>query len=127
MKYLLALFLLILPTAGIAQELVEYGRASWYSSSDACRFNHTKGCPTESGKSLYALELNQPFFFASWKYRMGQKIKVTNVRNGKSVEVICVDRGPAKRLGRVIDLSRQAFQKISSLKKGVVEVSIIRV
>jgi rare lipoprotein A len=46
---------------------------------------------------------------ASWDYRFGTRLRVTNCHNGKSVVVVVTDRGPAKRLyrkGCVVDLSR---------------------
>ncbi len=63
--------------------------------------------------------------FASWNYPFGQFIRVTNLKNEKSVVVRCNDRGPAKRLvreGRVIDLSKGAFLRIAPLSDGVIEI-----
>ena len=48
---------------------------------------------------------------------------VTNVKNGKSVEVKINDRGPFVK-GRIIDLTRSAFSKIGDLDSGVIEVKI---
>lgn len=53
----------------------------------------------------------------------GTKVRVTNVRNGKSVVVTINDRGPYIK-GRVIDLSRAAAQSISMTGAGVAPVSI---
>lgn len=53
----------------------------------------------------------------------GTKVRVTNVRNGKSVVVTINDRGPYVK-GRVIDLSRAAAQAISMTGAGVAPVSI---
>ena len=44
-------------------------------------------------------------------FRFGTKVKVTNRRNGKSVVVRIIDRGPFIR-GRVIDLSPAAAREI---------------
>jgi rare lipoprotein A len=53
----------------------------------------------------------------------GTNVVVKNLNNGKSVQVTINDRGPnVKR--RIIDLSRAAFAKIESLKKGVTKVEI---
>lgn len=41
----------------------------------------------------------------------GTRVKVTNAKNGKSVEVTINDRGPTQA-GRVVDLSRAAAAKI---------------
>ncbi|MFH1791488.1 MAG: septal ring lytic transglycosylase RlpA family protein [Candidatus Omnitrophota bacterium] len=64
---------------------------------------------------------------ASWDYNFGAILKVTNTANGKSVVVRVNDRGPHKRLGRVIDLSKRAFSEIESLKKGLTIVEIEQV
>lgn len=64
---------------------------------------------------------------AMWNVPFGQRIKVTNKDNGKSVIVRVNDRGPHKRYvrkGRIIDLSRGAFRKIASLKKGLVYIEL---
>jgi rare lipoprotein A (peptidoglycan hydrolase) len=103
--------------------LAETGKASWYST-EACRFNPDPKCPTSNGESLYELERTKQDFAATWKYRMGSRLAVTNIRNGKTVVVRVVDRGPAKRLGRVVDLSKSAFRKISSLREGVIKVKV---
>jgi rare lipoprotein A len=44
-------------------------------------------------------------------FRFGTKVKVTNRKNGKSVIVRIIDRGPFIR-GRVIDLSPAAAREI---------------
>jgi rare lipoprotein A len=56
------------------------------------------------------------------KLRFGTKVKVTNLRNGKSVVVRINDRGPFIR-GRIIDLSLGAARVIGLNKSGVARVS----
>src|SRR3990167_6283326 len=66
---------------------------------------------------------------ASWFYPFGTILKVTSLNNGRSINVTVNDRGPAKRLvkkGRVIDLSKKAFESISPLSAGVIPVRIER-
>lgn len=41
----------------------------------------------------------------------GTRVKVVNRRNGRSVEVTIIDRGPFKR-GRIIDLTYRAMKEI---------------
>lgn len=53
----------------------------------------------------------------------GTKLKVTNVKTGKSVIVKVNDRGPVAH-GRAIDLSESAFARIASTAKGLVRVRI---
>ena len=54
---------------------------------------------------------------------MGTKAKVTNLENGKRVEVTINDRGPFAK-GRVIDLSHEAAGKLEMEKDGTVQVKI---
>lgn len=130
MKILLFLILLF-PVVTVAEGKgidssngrVVTGTASWYST-EACKYNPHKACPTASGKSLYELERTKKDFAASWVYPMGQKLKVTNQSNGRCVVVTVLDRGPARRLGRAIDLSKSAFSKISSLRNGIINVKV---
>ena len=53
----------------------------------------------------------------------GTNVKVTNVANGKSVQVKINDRGPFRK-GRIIDLSKSAFTEIGELNQGVLKVRI---
>ena len=64
---------------------------------------------------------------ASWFYKFGTRLIVRSLDTGKATEVIVTDRGPNKRLvreGRIIDLSKKAFQDICSLEKGLTRVAI---
>ena len=53
----------------------------------------------------------------------GTKVKVTNTKNNKSVEVTINDRGPTQA-GRVIDISSAAGAKIGLGKKSMVPVKL---
>ena len=104
------------------------GKASWYST-EACRVNSTKRCLTADGSSLYALEKKAKRgegFAASYKYPLGTRIKVTNLSNHKSVTLRVHDRGPNKRLGRLVDLDRFSFERLEDPKKGVVKVEVTK-
>lgn len=104
--------------------------ASWYSSADACgpKTNNHKGCPTASGKGLYALEREKVLFAASNDYKIGSTLKVSNRRTGKSVVVRVWDRGSFDRkYGRTIDLGKLAFSRIEDTKRGLVEVNIEKI
>ena len=50
-------------------------------------------------------------------------LRVTNVANGKSVDVKVNDRGPFVA-GRIVDLSRAAAEKIDMVRAGVAEVKV---
>lgn len=64
---------------------------------------------------------------ASWFYKFGTVLIVKSLDTGRSTEVVVTDRGPNKRLvkeGRIIDLSKKAFQDICELEKGLTRVAI---
>lgn len=64
---------------------------------------------------------------ASWFYNFGTILIVKSLDTGLTTEVLVTDRGPNKRLvaqGRIIDLSKRAFQDISRLEKGLTKVLI---
>lgn len=64
---------------------------------------------------------------ASWFYKFGTRLIVRSLDTGRSTEVVVTDRGPNKRLvrqGRIIDLSKIAFQDISALEKGLTRVTV---
>lgn len=56
---------------------------------------------------------------------LGEEVKVTNLRNGKSVIVKINDRGPFAP-GRIIDLSKSAALEIDMIGAGLTEVVIER-
>ncbi len=128
MRIILAIILLwflILATTCDAQE-IKLGTASWYST-EACAVNPHRSCPTASGKSLYALEAEGRMFGAMWDVPFGSVWKVTNIKNNKQVNVEILDRGPNRRLNRVIDLCKEAFNKIADSKEGLIEVVARRI
>lgn len=51
----------------------------------------------------------------------GTKVRMTNIKNGKSVVVTVTDRGPYIA-GRAFDLSMAAFKKIAPLGQGTAKV-----
>ena len=89
------------------------GLAAWYGGKD----HHQK--MTSSGErfdhhAMTAAHRTLPF---------GSLVKVTNLRNNKSVVVRITDRGPySSRLS--IDLSKGAAQKIGMLEAGIGHVSM---
>jgi rare lipoprotein A (peptidoglycan hydrolase) len=88
------------------------GWASYYSND----FHNRK---TSSGElydkdKLSAAHRDLPF---------GTKLKVTNLKNGKSVVVVVNDRGPFVA-NRIIDLSYRAAKEIDMIKDGITEVQI---
>ena len=88
------------------------GLASWYGSE-------FRGHRTANGEAF-----NGGGYTAAHRYwPFGTRVRVTNVRNGRSVVVRINDRGPFSG-GRVIDLSRTSAQAIGM--GGVAEVRLAR-
>lgn len=90
----------------------ETGQASFYAD----RFQNRKTASGEPYKARQKTAAHRTLPF-------GSQVRVTNVRNGKSVVVRINDRGPFIR-GRVIDLSRSAFASIGDTSAGLLNVRI---
>jgi rare lipoprotein A len=87
-----------------------FGKGSYYSDSLA-------GHGTSSGEPYNPTELTA----AHITLPFGTIVKVTNLENGNNVNVRINDRGPYIT-GRVIDLSRAAFETIAHPGEGVIYV-----
>jgi rare lipoprotein A len=103
----LCFFLVVLSNAQI-----QTGKASFYADK-------FEGSPTASGQKyrhnrLTAAHKSLPF---------GTKVKVTNVANDQSVEVVINDRGPYVD-NRVIDLSKSAAERLDFINQGLADVKI---
>lgn len=64
---------------------------------------------------------NDALLAAHPSYPFGTILRITNLTNGRSVQVRVVDRGPARRLrasGVVVDVSRAAAAALGFLKAG---------
>ena len=101
--------------AGGGQELT--GTASYYGAGEPLNENTSMNIPFDP----------RLMECASWEFPLGSVLEVTSLRTGKRVVVRCTDRGPARRLNRLIDLTREAFAEIDSLDLGLIEVRVRRV
>ena len=90
----------------------ESGRTSFYA--DKLQFKKTASGELYNHDLKTAAHKNLPF---------GTKVKVTNVKNGKSVVVKINDRGPFVK-GRIVDLSKSAFNSIGNTTSGLISVQI---
>lgn len=100
-----------------ATDSITRGIASWYGGSE--RLNkHTANGEVFNPQHLTC---------ASWHYPFNTTLKVTNSADGRSITVRVNDRGPNKRLGRVIDLTRHAFSRIADTRQGLILVKIEKV
>lgn len=91
------------------------GTASFYGKE-------LKGYRTASGERFNPAELTA----AHRSLPFGTKLRVTNLKNHKSVVVRVTDRGPHKR-GRMIDLSYGAAKAVGMLNTGTAKVSVARI
>ena len=96
------------PTPGHPQS----GVASWYGPG-------FHGQPTSSG-TIYDQNL---LTAAHQKLPLGTRARVTNLENGKSVDVLVNDRGPFAK-GRIIDLSYAAAREIGMIGPGTARVRV---
>jgi rare lipoprotein A len=87
--------------------IIETGLASWYGAK-----HHGKR--TASGEIFDQKKFTAAHRTLPW----GSIVKVTNLDNGKSVEVRINDRGPFPK-GRIIDLSRAAARALGMVELGV--------
>ena len=95
-----------------ARGTVQSGLGSYYAD----KFN---GRPTASGTTyrpgqMTAAHNTLPF---------GTLIRVTNTRNGRSVDVTVTDRGPHTK-GYIVDVSHRAAVQLGIIEAGVVPVQV---
>lgn len=112
---LFCLVLLLLTLSASAQHRSQKGKATYYSrkatgarTADGGRLHHD---------SLTCAHRTLPF---------GTLLKVTNLRNQKSIIVKVTDRGPYRR-GCIIDLSYGAAAQLGMLAQGLAMVEVQRV
>lgn len=108
MKHVLALYLALMPL----NPMPVHGQTATYYH------------PSLAGRKMANGQRYNPHAMtaASNSYRLGQRVKVTNRRTGKSVTATITDRcGNCS-----IDLSKAAFRRIASPKQGRVAVKITK-
>jgi rare lipoprotein A len=95
-----------------AQPGVYYGIASWYGGQ-----HH--GGPTASGERF-----NKNAMTAAHRtFKMGTRVRVTRIKNGRTVIVRINDRGPYSK-GRIIDLSEAAARQLDMIEDGIAKVKL---
>src|SRR5688572_23077114 len=108
--FLFTLSFNFLLAVSIAQ--VQTGKASFYADK-------FEGAPTASGEKYKHNKLTG----AHKSLPFGTRVRVTNIANDQSVEVIINDRGPCVE-NRVIDLSKSAAEKLGFINQGLAEVKL---
>jgi len=92
---------------------VQRGMATFYGDEQ-------QGGPTASGERFDKRKLTA----AHRTLSLGSRVRVTNTRNGRSVEVRINDRGPYGNRSRIIDLSEAAARQLDMIAAGVVPVIV---
>lgn len=92
--------------------VIQTGIASWYGPG-------FHGKPTASGVIYDQHDLTA----AHQTLPLGTRILVTNLRNGKSIEVTINDRGPFAK-GRILDLSYAAGESLGMIGPGTIPVRL---
>jgi rare lipoprotein A len=117
---LVSLYSYTSPAKTESQELeildTQLGDATFYS-------RHLEGSLTASGSRFD----NRKAVAAHRRYPFGTVVRVTNLENGRSVNVVIVDRGPYGknwREGAIIDLSRDAARTLGMLDDGQIRVRL---
>ena len=102
------MFTLILSTSAIADEKYQ-GKASWYKdgkkTAQGKKFDHTK------------------YSVAHRTLPFGTMLRLTNVKNGNTIEAIVNDRGPFVRT-RELDVSSSAAQALGFFHSGTAKLII---
>jgi len=101
------------PPGGGQEPGVQRGMATFYGDEQ-------QGGPTASGERFDKRKLTA----AHRTLPLGTRVRVTNTRNGRSVEVRINDRGPYGNRGRIIDLSEAAARQLDMVAAGVVPVIV---
>ena len=91
---------------------VQFGVASWYGGE-------FHGRPTSSGEVYDMYQLT----CAHNTFPLGTMVMVTNLENGKSVELRVNDRGPFVK-ERILDVSYAAAQMLGMWEKGTASVKV---
>jgi len=94
---------------GSRRRVAMLGLASFYSED-----SETASGERFDKHKLHAAHPTLPF---------GTRLRVTNVRNGRSVTVRINDRGPFVR-GRIVDVTSAAAEALGMVKEGVVKVTL---
>ena len=93
--------------------LTQHGIASWYS----IKTNY--GTQTASGR-----QLSNDAYTAAHKYwPMGSKVRVTNLRNGRSEILTISDRGPYIK-GRIIDVTVGSAKRLGFYDHGITKTKV---
>lgn len=112
MKLIIFHFWILLLGGTFFLQSVQTGMASYYNDKFEGKLT-ASGEPYQA-KKFTAAHLTLPF---------QTRVRVTNLKNNRSVVVTVNDRGPFVK-GRIIDVSKAAAVKLGILNKGVAKVKM---
>lgn len=115
MKKNISIILFVIFSCGMAfsqNMFKQKGIASYYADK-------FEGRTTASGDKYRSSKMTAAHLLLPF----GTTVKVTNLKNNKTVEVEINDRGPFVE-GRIIDLSKAAAEELNFINDGITEVSI---
>ncbi len=113
MKYLATtVCFAVLFLSSCSPKLSERGVASYYADK-------FKGRKTANGETFRQYKMTA----AHKTLPFGTKVRVKNLKNGRTVKVRINDRGPFVK-GRIIDLSKKAARRLGMINDGISEVEI---
>jgi rare lipoprotein A len=98
---------------GMTQPIVQRGMATFYGGE--LHGNRTASGERFDRRGMTAAHRTLPF---------GTRVRVTNTKNGRSVEVRINDRGPFGKRTRIIDVSEAAARRLGMIDAGVVPVIV---
>jgi rare lipoprotein A len=110
MKKIFVIAFVCTAICGFAQ--TQTGKASFYADK-------FEGSPTASGEKYKHSKKTG----AHKTLPFGTKVRVTNLENNKTVDVVINDRGPYVD-GRIIDLSKSAAEELGYINKGLADVKL---
>lgn len=116
MIYLKSMFV-ILTLMFSSVSFAQVGTASWYGLGDGFNGKRMANGQRFNTYGLVVAHRTLPF---------GTKVKVTNLKNKRSVLVTIGDRGPAARTGRIIDLSYAAKSAIGMGGTAPVSLEVVK-
>ena len=111
-KFICMLAIFVMAGMNVNAQRVVDGQATYYGS-------RSHGRKTASGETFNKNEM----VCAHRTLPFGTRVRVTNKKNGRSVVVRVIDRGPFGK-GKVIDLSPAAARQLDMIKAGVVPVHL---
>ena len=121
-----SLFVMLLLVAGCAATgpTIRSGGGSGRDRSESTGFasfygSEFHGRRTASGERYDEGELSA----AHRTLPFGTRVRLTNLKNGRTVVVTITDRGPFRR-GRIVDVSKRAARELGFLRAGVARVRL---